>query len=1289
MSIDRSQPVIVPAELAARTAGHLAIPASRAIGAPRTTPLTAMNADAFRGALQKAIADADSPAHAAPVAAEAARRLDRGLLDVPDLRLLLLDAPASDIWMSVRRSALAAVRSTPALAPSIVSMHAQLLRLPPASVREGQGAGHPPSFLAQAAFTLNSREFTGSIQRSSTRKDARQKAMTTLVAALAGMEDPLAAHAVAAWPDALSSAVPAQAPAPGKGRSPISVLNEFAQAGHITTPDFHVCATGATFTATVRAVHRGQQLTATGEATSKQSARAAAASSVLHLLQNALTADSAPAAVDDDPQPAPSPAPVTTMTRARTQEPPAPAPPATATDLYRARDFLQHTLAQGAALTLLPAPHPARTIFLAFQPDGTALTETSPPPPLQTLTRDLVVAGPGGVMPRRAEVTGIAVPLDLVLTALLTPSEDEHASVTGWRHALRLALTCVAQQRVHPTLTPTGQDCWRIGPVTSPLRAAVGAAAAQLPPEGHCLLAASTPVRVMAPETAVWSLLDAAADTMLRTPGTATVFGPGPYSGPPAQNDLPQPELWKWADAIEDLADPQPVPGLVLRIKQPDTSSGTPTAPVTLYLKDANGDDSAPAISVWNGQSPPSGLTPALLPGVRRLLRRAARAFAPLHNLAASELPNGTAFSARDLAQLYHHAETQLADLGISVDWPAHLLGALTATAVIGTHSSDSEDDPAAPGSGLLSLERLVDCRWHINIDGEPLTDDEMTALAQAAWPLIQLRGRWLLLDPDTQRRAQERQLPPLPSLDALAAALSGALTLDGETLDARPAGTMATLVDAIRQAPDAPQPVPPPTALKAELRHYQHRALTWLAHTLNLGFGALLADDMGLGKTLTTIALHLHRAETAPAGPTLVVCPASLVTNWEREITRFAPTTTVSRYHGAGRSLDADTHDADAVVITTYGTLLRDTAALAKVGWGLVVADEAQHIKNPAAATAKALREVPAHGRLAVTGTPVENNLTELWAILDWTNPGLFGTRRMFRTRYGAVEKDPASPAAGALARLIGPFMMRRRKSDPGIAPELPGKVHHNRIVALTDEQTGLYEAIVRDTMAKIAASTGIERRGLVIQLLQALRQICNTPSQYLKEPLDGADPAALALRSGKLAALDDLVPILAERGEAALVFSGYVQMGRILEHHLRARGRSVYFLHGGTPPARRQDLVDAFQNDPDPAPLFVLSVKAAGTGLNLTRAEHVVHYDRPWNPAVEDQATDRAHRLGQRRTVQVHHLITEGTVEDHITELLARKRALTEAVLTSGESALGDLDDAELAALVTLGTR
>ncbi|MEU9848772.1 DEAD/DEAH box helicase [Streptomyces sp. NPDC047985] len=1315
MSIERPQRVGAPAALGDRCTAP-GIPSARADGGssgsveapgPETWsgsveapgPET-WDADTFHRVLRRATA-ADAPrGMAARVAAEAVRRLGDGQPHVPDLRLLLLEAPATDVWARARRAALGAVASAPALAPRVISLHAQLLRLPSATVREGHEPGSGPAFVAQAAFPSDGPEVAGSVQRAHTRKGARQQAMASLVAALAGLEDPFAAHA-GTWPRPTGT-VPPRAPASRPGpalhgvHGPVPVLAEYAQAGHITRPEFHVTAhSPGRFTATVTTTHRGRRLTGTGTGPGHEAARAGAADDLLKVLRHALadtrsnaTAAQVPGGAPLSPVPAGPPAPTASASARELPQ----ALAASAPGLFGARAALDRLLAAGAALTLLPSPHPAHTIWMAFRPDGTPLAEAeTPTAPLRAVTRELVLAGPGGIMPRRATVTGIAVPLGLALPALLASRDGEHPSVTGWRHAVRLGLECVARRRVHPALTADGQDCWRVGPVTDALRRAAADVAVRLAPEGHCLLAGTTPARVPAPEAAVRDLLDAVADSMLRTPGASVLLGPGPYCGPPEQHVGALQELWKWADAIEDTVDPRPVPGLVLRVKQPDATGDAPAVPVTLHLDAPDGQETVSAIGVWDGHTPRPDLTPALLPGVRRALRRAARVFPPLAGLAVQERPGGTTLSANDLVRLHLHAAGPLADLGVAVHWPAFLVKSLTSTAVVGGHD---EGAPTAGGGGCLTLERLVDCRWHIDLDGEPLSDEEMTALAEAVRPLIRLRGRWLLVDPDTARRARDRDLAPLPSLDALAAALSGALAVDGEMLRVRPAGTLAALVEKLRRAPSAPCPVPPPATLKATLRHYQQRALTWLAHTTGMGFGALLADDMGLGKTLTTIALHLHRAETVPdAGPTLVVCPASLMTNWQREIDRFAPGTTVVRYHGTGRALDAGALDHRCVVITTYGTLRRDTRALAALRWGLVVADEAQHAKSPASATAAALRELPARARLAVTGTPVENNLTELWAVLDWTNPGLFGSHTAFRARYAAVEKDARSPAAGRLARLIGPFMMRRHKSDPGIAPELPGKVHHTRVVSLTDEQIGLYEATVRDTMAAIAHSTGIARRGLVLGLLQALRQICDAPALYLKESLDDAadGPADSIRRSGKLAALDELLSTLSGRGEAALIFTGYVRMGRILEHHLRARGhRSVYFLHGQTPPARRQDLVDRFQHDPDPAPLFVLSVKAAGTGLNLTRAEHVVHYDRPWNPAVEDQATDRAYRIGQRRTVQVHHLITEGTVEDHIGELLARKRALTEAVLTSGESALADLDDTELAALVTLqGTR
>ncbi|MFF4934546.1 double-stranded RNA binding motif domain-containing protein [Streptomyces griseofuscus] len=359
--------------------------------------------------------------------------------------------------------------ASPALAPSIISMHAQVLRLPSATVREGHDTGHPLNFLAQATLTIDQQTVTGSAQRSRTRKGARQQAMTTLIAALADLPDPLTETA-APWPDGSSPEVLSQAPAaavePAQGRSPISVINEFAQAGHCTKPVFRVTGADSSFTATVTALHRGQPLEATGEGTSKQGARTTAAEQLLDLLKQSLAADLAPPPAPCAPEPSVVPALPEAIISAtalpRTKQAP-PAPPATAGELFAAQGVLRHILAEGTALTLLPSRHPARTAWLFYRPDGAPLAEAEkPPPPLQTLTRDLVLAASGGIMPRRAATTGVAAPLGLILPILLTPFEGEHASVTSWRHAVRLALHCVAQQRVHPALTASGEDCWRV-----------------------------------------------------------------------------------------------------------------------------------------------------------------------------------------------------------------------------------------------------------------------------------------------------------------------------------------------------------------------------------------------------------------------------------------------------------------------------------------------------------------------------------------------------------------------------------------------------------------------------------------------------------------------------------------------------------------------------------------------------------------------------------------------------------------------------------------------------------
>ncbi|GGU21766.1 helicase [Nocardioides albus] len=700
----------------------------------------------------------------------------------------------------------------------------------------------------------------------------------------------------------------------------------------------------------------------------------------------------------------------------------------------------------------------------------------------------------------------------------------------------------------------------------------------------------------------------------------------------------------------------------------------------------------ADAARLWDEEDD-HGFGPRARTHAQVALRGAAEAWPVLDRLLDLPVPSSVTLSTDEVVGLLEDGVEWLKERGVDVLWPRSLSRDLTTSvAVDRAPSSSTAAREDLMRESPLGEKGLFAFQWQLALGGEPLDAAEMDALASAAGPVLRLRGAWAVVHPSVLRRARKRLLKRITGVEALAVALTG--QVPEEITQAAPGekviigASIARLRDEVIAATSGAA-VEVPAGLQATLRGYQVEGLTWLAGITSLGLGGCLADDMGLGKTLMTIALHLHRQGVStgsgplrsdPGGnPTLVVCPASLLGNWEAEIARFAPEVEVRRHHGAARDLD----DATGVVLTTYGTMRRDVELLSAVSWGLVVADEAQHVKNAASATAKALREIPSHARVALTGTPVENNLTELWALLDWCVPGLLGSRLAFRRAWASqIEAGADVGKAKEFAALVGPFMLRRRKSDPGVAPELPPKTETDHLLALTREQTVLYEAYVRDAMARIERldAEDPQRRGLVLSLLTGLKQICNHPAQFLKQ-----EGGRIAGRSQKIDLLDELVStVLAEEG-AVLIFTQYVAMARLLETHWAAAGVRHQFLHGGTPVAERSRMVTRFQDGE--VPVFLLSLKAGGVGLNLTRADHVIHVDRWWNPAVEDQATDRAHRIGQTRTVQVHRLITQGTVEERVAELLQRKRVLAEAVLGGGEAAFTELSNAELRELVKLG--
>jgi hypothetical protein len=971
-------------------------------------------------------------------------------------------------------------------------------------------------------------------------------------------------------------------------------------------------------------------------------------------------------------------------------------------------------------VTFRPDPVvPARGVVVVYDPAGVGVDS-------RDCARLGLPAGAGldlplvvhrDARPVIATVEARAIALDSALPALLrVPLAAGHGlhrppdSLRAWSVAAHLSLRLVTAHRLAPVIAGTGQTVcasWRALVDDDPeVSASLARLGAGLPVAARAV--ALDGDLVWDPVALLHAFADAVADHAVRH------GGPPPRPGRPRARLLPWPARW-----AEGLADPDD-PGVPLRDEADELVAGVATWlgggrdraggvvelrlvapkeqsdpwPLSFAVRTDDGSLWA-ARDVWSAD-PDDPDTVGHQETLLRDLGRCARVFEPLDRALSQAEPTGVALDTTEAWTFVCDAAPLLRSADVVVVVPDDIaeedISLRLRLAQAGLEPEAVADE--------VPLDGGAEYEWEVALGDESLADWELDAILAVNSPLVRWRDRWVRLNPaELQRLGNLGPGGAMSLAEALAFGLAGSSTVGDvlgesavnarERVDVVADGALAQLLDRIRAAADRPPAADDPEGFVGELRPYQRRGVAWLQGMGELGLGAVLADDMGLGKTIQLIAYLLLRREREPV---LVVCPTSVVGNWQRELQRFAPGLAVTRWHGVDRPDHIS--DAEAIVVTTYGTLRRDFEALSQRHWSIVVLDEAQQVKNPQTAGAKAVRRLPRHQTVALTGTPLENRLAELWALMDVTNHGLLGRRADFTRRFvKPVERLHDRQAAARLRRLVAPFILRREKSDPAVIADLPPKIERTVACPLTAEQAQLYQNAVERvfTGGALEGASAMERRGRVLALLTELKQICNHPAHAL-----GEIQPELAGRSGKLAAAREIVAEAVEGDEQVLVFTQFVAMGRLLVQQLSADlDVEVPFLHGGMTTSARDRMVAAFQSRveetealADAPPVLVVSLRAGGTGVNLTGATQVLHYDRWWNPAVEDQATDRAHRIGQRRTVEVHKLVTAGTLEERIDELLTSKRALADQIVGAGEGWVTELGDAELQELLALSS-
>ncbi|MEG5058985.1 DEAD/DEAH box helicase [Microcoleus sp. A2-C5] len=637
----------------------------------------------------------------------------------------------------------------------------------------------------------------------------------------------------------------------------------------------------------------------------------------------------------------------------------------------------------------------------------------------------------------------------------------------------------------------------------------------------------------------------------------------------------------------------------------------------------------------------------------------------------------------------------RFADSGLGVVLPPSLTKADGWASRLGL-SIQAETPKANPAKGGLGLQSLLSFKWELTIGGQRISKAEFDRLVELNSPLVEINGEWVELRATDVKAAKtffaSRNSQMTLSLEDALRLASG----DSQTIEKLPVvnfeatGQLQELLNTLSDN-QAVSAIATPATFRGELRPYQALGAGWLAFLERWGLGACLADDMGLGKTVQLITFLLHLQEqNALEAPTLLVCPTSVLGNWEREVKKFGPTLKVLVHHGdkraKGKAFAAAIKGKD-LIVTSYALVFRDAKEIQSTKWQGLVLDEAQNIKNSEAKQSQAVRQIEASFRIALTGTPVENRLQELWSILEFLNPGYLGPRNFFQRRFAIpIEKYGDRESLHTLRSLVRPFILRRLKTDKEIIQDLPEKQEMTVFCSLAAGQAALYQKVVEESIANLESAEGIQRRGMILALLVKLKQLCNHPALVNA----AAKPKELSVNSqesGKLQRLVEMLEEVVAEGDRALIFTQFAEWGKLLKPHLEKHlGREVLFLYGGIKQQQREEMIDRFQHDPQGPPIMILSLKAGGTGLNLTRATHVFHYDRWWNPAVENQATDRVFRIGQTRNVQVHKFVCTGTLEEKIHDMIESKKALAEQVVSAGENWLTELDTDQLRNLLIL---